>query len=119
MFLISNRLYLNLYRTHVIYYIAAKAVVDGSMTLGMMMSLTYIIGQVSAPIGEFIGFAQSFQDAKISLERLNEIHSQDDEEADIDKKLATLPQKRDICIERLSFSYTGAPDKPCGGLCRC
>ena len=74
--------------THIlIYYIAAKAVVDGSMTLGMMMSLTYIIGQVSAPIGEFIGFAQSFQDAKISLERLNEIHSQDDEETDIDKKL--------------------------------
>ena len=95
--------------THIlIYYIAAKAVVDGSMTLGMMMSLTYIIGQVSAPIGEFIGFAQSFQDAKISLERLNEIHSQDDEEADIDKKLATLPQKRDICIEHLSFSYTGS-----------
>lgn len=95
--------------THIlIYYIAAKAVVDGSMTLGMMMSLTYIIGQVSAPIGEFIGFAQSFQDAKISLERLNEIHSQDDEETDIDKKLAILPHKRDICIEHLSFSYTGS-----------
>lgn len=45
------------------------------MTLGMMMSLTYIIGQVAAPISEFIGFAQSFQDAKISLERLNEIHN--------------------------------------------
>jgi len=58
----------------IVSFIAAKAVVDGNMTLGMMMSLTYIIGQVSAPIGEFIGFAQSYQDAKISLERLNEIH---------------------------------------------
>lgn len=95
--------------THIlIYYIAAKAVVEGSMTLGMMMSLTYIIGQVSAPIGEFIGFAQSFQDAKISLERLNEIHSQEDEETGIDKKLAALPAGRDIEIEGLSFSYTGS-----------
>ena len=95
--------------THIlIYYIAAKSVVDGTMTLGMMMSLTYIIGQVSAPIGEFIGFAQSFQDAKISLERLNEIHSQDDEETDIDKKLSTLPAVHDIEIRNLSFSYNGS-----------
>ena len=95
--------------THIlIYYIAAKSVVEGSMTLGMMMSLTYIIGQVSAPISEFIGFAQSFQDAKISLERLNEIHSQDDEETGIDKKLSVLPEGRDVEIEDLSFSYNGA-----------
>lgn len=95
--------------THIlIYYIAAKSVVEGTMTLGMMMSLTYIIGQVSAPIGEFIGFAQSFQDAKISLERLNEIHSQDDEETDIEKKIATLPAGRDIEIKNLSFSYNGS-----------
>ena len=93
--------------THIlIYFIAAKSVVEGSMTLGMMMSLTYIIGQVSAPIGEFIGFAQSFQDAKISLERLNEIHSQDDEETNIEKKLSTLPKENDIEIKDLSFSYT-------------
>ncbi len=98
--------------THIlIYYIAAKSVVDGSMTLGMMMSLTYIIGQVSAPIGEFIGFAQSFQDAKISLERLNEIHSQEDEETGIDKKRATLPIERDIEIKNLSFSYNGSENE--------
>lgn len=95
--------------THIlIYYIAAKSVVDGSMTLGMMMSLTYIIGQVSAPIGEFIGFAQSFQDAKISLERLNEIHSQEDEETSIECKSATLPCKQDIHIDHVSFSYNGS-----------
>ena len=95
--------------THIlIYYISAKAVVDGSMTLGMMMSLTYIIGQVSAPIGEFIGFAQSFQDAKISLERLNEVHSQRDEEEGIERKLPRLPGGRDIDIRHLSFSYSGS-----------
>ncbi len=98
--------------THIlIYYIAAKSVVEGEMTLGMMMSLTYIIGQVSAPIGEFIGFAQSFQDAKISLERLNEIHSQEDEETDIDKKMPTLPAERDIEIKDLSFSYNGSQNE--------
>lgn len=95
--------------THMlIYYMAAKSVVEGSMTLGMMMSLTYIIGQVSAPVGEFIGFAQSFQDARISLERLNEIHSQDDEETDIDRKLPSLPAERGIEIRGLSFSYSGS-----------
>ena len=92
----------------IVSFIAAKAVVDGQMTLGMMMSLTYIIGQVSAPIGEFIGFAQSFQDAKISLERLNEVHNQVDEEHDIDTKLASLPVNRDICLKDVTFSYSGA-----------
>lgn len=98
--------------THIlIYYIVANSVVEGSMTLGMMMSLTYIISQISAPIGEFIGFAQSFQDAKISLERLNEMHSLNDEETDIDKKLATLPLDRDIEIKNVSFSYDGSENE--------
>lgn len=92
----------------VISFIAAKAVVDGQMTLGMMMSLTYIIGQLSGPIGSFIGFAQQLQDAKISLERLNEVHGREDEEKDIASKLSVLPDKRDISIENLSFSYDGA-----------
>lgn len=92
----------------IISFLAAKSVVEGQMTLGMMMSLTYIIGQLSGPIGSFIGFAQSFQDAKISLERLNEIHGQKDEEQDIQSKQSVLPDKRNIEIENLSFSYDGA-----------
>lgn len=92
----------------VISFIAAKSVVEGEMTLGMMMSLTYIIGQLSGPIGSFIGFAQSFQDAKISLERLNEVHGQADEEQDIGSKMKTLPDNHNIKIENLSFSYDGA-----------
>lgn len=95
--------------THIIItFIAARAVVNGEMTLGMMMSMTYIIGQISAPIGEFIGFAQALQDAKISLERLNEIHAQDDEEKDIAQKLAVLPENKSIKIEHLKFSYEGS-----------
>lgn len=92
----------------IVSFIAAKAVVDGQMTLGMMMSLTYIIGQVAAPISEFIGFAQSFQDAKISLERLNEIHNQVDEEQNIETKLSCLPVNRDIYLKDVTFSYSGA-----------
>ena len=91
-----------------ISFIAAKGVVEGNMTLGMMMSLTYIVGQLSSPIGQFIGFAQSLQDAKISLERLNEIHSKEDEIKSSDMKLPTLPPDKTINIEKLSFSYDGS-----------
>jgi ATP-binding cassette subfamily B protein len=91
-----------------ISFIAAKAVVDGDMTLGMMMSQSYIIGQLSAPIGQFIGFAQSLQDAKISLERLNEIHNKEDEEQTIDSKLTVLPDDKTFNAENLYFSYDGA-----------
>ena len=95
--------------THIlISFIAAKSVVDGVMTLGMMMSLTYIIGQVSAPIGQFIGFAQSLQDAKISLERLNEVHTQEDEEMKAEGQLRELPERRNITVEDVTFSYSGA-----------
>ncbi len=91
-----------------ISFIAAKAVVDGDMTLGMMMSLTYIIGQLSAPVEQFIGFAQSLQDAKISLERLGEIHNKEDEEQTADLKLFSLPEDKTLEIKDLSFSYDGA-----------
>lgn len=95
--------------THIlISFIAARTVVEGQMTLGMMMSLTYIIGRVSAPIGDFIGFAQALQDAKISLERLNEIHAQEDEELNISDKTSVLPKDRSVRIDHLRFSYDGS-----------
>lgn len=92
----------------IVSFIAAKAVVEGQMTLGMMMALTYIIGQLSSPVEQFIGFARSFQDAQISLERLNEVHGKEDEEETIANKLSTLPDRREITVENLSFSYDGA-----------
>lgn len=92
----------------IISFLAAKSVVDNQMTLGMMMSLTYIIGQVSAPIGEFIGFAQSLQDAKISLERLNEIHGKKAEDDEHDLLSLADFKGRDINIKDLTFSYSGA-----------
>lgn len=92
----------------IISFIAARAVVEGNMTLGMMMSLTYIIGQVSAPIGDFIGFAHALQDARISMERLNDIHAQEDEEYDICNKLSLLPENGTIKVRDLTYSYSGA-----------
>lgn len=91
-----------------ISFIAARAVVSGEMTLGMMMSLTYIVGQLTSPIEQFIGFARSFQDAKISLERLGEIHQREDEEQALALKVNELPENRTLHIEDVSFSYDGA-----------
>jgi ATP-binding cassette subfamily B protein len=91
-----------------ISFIAAKAVVDGQMTLGMMMALTYIVGQVSAPIEQFIGFARAWQDAKISLERLGEVHLKEDEDQQSTLSINELPQDKTIRINDLFFSYDGA-----------
>jgi ATP-binding cassette subfamily B protein len=87
-------------------FIAAIAVIEGNMTIGMMLALTYIIGQISAPLSSFIGFAQSLQDAKISLERLNEIHDKEDEEEINNSRISTLPLDRTITISNLFFRYS-------------
>lgn len=89
-------------------FIAAEAVIEGKMTLGMMMAVSYIIGQLSAPISQIIEFSQSAQDAAISLERLNEIHNQDDEDIESSIKINELPIFKTISIENLYFSYDGA-----------
>lgn len=91
-----------------ISFLAARAVVSGEMTLGMMMSLTYIVGQLSSPVEQFIGFSRSFQDAKISLERLSEIHQKEDEEQSLAMKVNNLPENKTLKVENLYFSYDGA-----------
>ena len=91
-----------------ISFLAARAVVSGEMTLGMMMSLTYIVGQLTAPIEQFIGFARAFQDAKISLERLGEIHQKEDEEQTLALKTNRIPEDRTLRIGDVCFSYDGA-----------
>ena len=76
----------------------ARAVIDGDMTLGMMTAMQYIIGQLNAPISQFIGFVQEAQDAKISLERLGEIQERGDEES------VTIPHDRVTAIVGASGS---------------
>lgn len=95
-----------------ITYISAKAVIDGDMTLGGMMAVQYIVGMVSSPVESLLQFAQSYQDAKISLERLNEIYETKDE-TDVRKDYITvLPEKKDIEIKNLTFRYFGAGNEP-------
>jgi len=90
-----------------ISFLSAKAVIEGQMTLGMMMAIQYIIGQLNAPIQQFIGFTQAAQDARISLERLGEIHNKEDEEKPEDDKIREIPAEKDIEIKNLVFQYEG------------
>lgn len=95
-----------------ITYIAAKAVIDGDITLGGMMATQYIVGMVSDPVESLLGFMQSYQDAKISLERLNEIYESEEEE-DIRKDYLTrLPENKTIELRNLTFTYYGAGNEP-------
>ena len=101
--------FINELKNIIITFIAAKAVIDGQLSLGMMLSIQYIIGQLNAPITNFITFIQSLQDARISLERLAEIHEKDNEEDHHQSKLVVLPKNRSITLEGgLSFRYGGS-----------
>ncbi len=92
-----------------ITFIAAKGVYDGNMTFGMMLAIQYIIGQLNMPLQQMIGFIRTAQDAKISLERLGEIHNSSNEEDQEEDKLKYVPDD-DISIENVSFRYTGISD---------
>lgn len=88
-----------------ITFLAAKFVLDGQLTLGMMLAVQFIISQLNAPMQQLVGFVRAAQDAKISIERLSEIHNAKNEKDSSIKKLKTVPEG-DIQINDLSFSYT-------------
>jgi ATP-binding cassette, subfamily B, bacterial len=90
-----------------ISFLSARAVISGEMTFGMMMAVQYIIGQLNAPIQQFLGFTQAAQDARISLERLGEIHNKEDEERPEDDKIKEIPVDKNIEIKNLLFQYEG------------
>lgn len=100
----SGAFFINETKNILISYLAARAVIQGDMTLGMMMAVQTIVGQLNSPIGQIIGFIQSAQDAKISLERLGEIHNKPDETQD-DNKVGLLPDDKSIEISELTFHY--------------
>ncbi len=101
--------FINQLKDILITVLAAQSVVEGKITLGMMLAIQYIIGQLNAPLQQFIGFIRAAQDARISLERLGEIHEQENEESDDLVKTTQLPTG-DIRIENLSFRYTPLSD---------
>lgn len=89
----------------------AVEVVNGNLTLGMMMSISAIIGQVNGPLSQLIGFLQQLQDARISLERSEEVHLCHDEDNEAQQQVpADHPLDIEVCD--LSFSYTGSVGKP-------
>lgn len=87
--------------------VAATAVLKGNMTLGMMLAVQFIIGQLNVPVSQIIGFFRVSQDAKMSLDRLSEVHHMDDEEPHGEMKVKKLPDKKDIYINNLSYQYEG------------
>lgn len=91
----------------VITIIAAASVLSGEMTLGMMLAVQFIIGQLNMPVNQMVGFFRTAQDARMSLDRLAEVHNLDDEESEDAMKVRVLPRNRDIYINNLSFQYEG------------
>ncbi len=103
----SGALFVNQLKNIFISFYAAKGVIDGQMTLGMMMAVQYIIGQLNSPIEQFIGFLHSLQDAKISMERLGEIHQRQDEEKPEAGRGSELLGEHTVTASGLSFQYEG------------
>lgn len=95
-----------------ITYIVATLVLKGSLTLGEMLAIQYIIGQLNSPVEQLIQFTQQAQDAKISLERLNEIHQLDDEEPREASFNNHLSDNHNIQLNDLKFTYAGAGNEP-------
>jgi len=108
----AGSFFINQGKNIIITFLSAKAVIDGNITLGGMMAVQYIVGQLNSPVEQFLGFIQSFQDAHISLERLNEIHQMEDEEVINEHYQMELPYNKSITIRNLTFRYPGAGNDP-------
>lgn len=101
----AGSVFINEVKNIVITVIAATAVIHGDMTLGAMLAVQYIIGQLNSPVEQLMSFIYSLQDVKISLERINEIHEGKNEEGP-DRQLSALPDTdRSIVIDGISFKY--------------
>ncbi|RMZ60497.1 peptidase domain-containing ABC transporter [Chryseobacterium nematophagum] len=99
--------FINQMKDILVSFLSAKLVLDGNLTLGMMLSVQYIIGQLNNPLLQLIDFIKQTQDAKISLERLSEIHDKEDEEIQDETYLHEIPEK-DIEVANMSFRYVGS-----------
>lgn len=108
----AGAFFINEGKNIIITFFVAKAVIDGQLTLGAMLAIQYIIGQLNSPVEQLIGFIQQAQDAKLSLERLNEVHSLENEGTTEQNLQHNLPVDKSIHINNLSFTYTGAGNEP-------
>jgi ATP-binding cassette subfamily B protein len=100
--------FINELKNIIIVFIAAKLVIDGQITLGMMMAISSIVGSLNGPVLQLINFIREAQDAKISLARLSEIHEIEDETQNLDQQNQDIPENADIVIKDLCFRYIGS-----------
>ena len=105
----SGYSFLNNIKNIFITFIVALNVVRGDLTLGAMFSISYIIGEMNSPIDQLISFFRSFQDAKLSFSRLNEIHNHATEK--IEDTASNKKINKSIIFKNVSFQYEG-PKSP-------
>ncbi|HJD11450.1 MAG TPA: peptidase domain-containing ABC transporter [Candidatus Phocaeicola caecigallinarum] len=101
----AGSIFINEVKNIVITVLAATAVINGQMTLGMMLAVQYIIGQLNSPVEQLMSFIYSLQDVKISLERINEVHVAKNEESGKDTREGFPSEDRSIEIEGIDFKY--------------
>lgn len=100
--------FINELKNIIITVVSATLVINGDITLGMMLAITAIVGQLNSPIGQLIGFIREVQDARISLERLGEIHSKEDESIPDMQPIKVINSIDDISLHNIDFRYPGS-----------
>ncbi len=103
----AGGVFINETKNILITFLAATSVIHGDMTLGMMLAVSYILGQLNSPIEQMINFMHVTQDAKISMERLGEIHKEENEEKEDLGEMIIMPESKTLEIRNLSFQYEG------------
>ena len=101
----SGAIFINQTKNIIITALVAKFVIDGQMTLGMMLSVQYILGQLNSPIDQLISFYRESQDARLSIERLSEVHNSEDEDSESSDHIREIPEKQDIILNDVTFAY--------------
>lgn len=99
--------FINELKNILIIFLAAQLVIKGEITLGMMLAISYINGQLNGPLLQLVQFIYALQDAQLSLERMQEIHQKEDEEGADQPKITQISTSGDLLINNLSFRYSG------------
>ncbi len=100
----AGSIFINEVKNMLITVFAATAVINGRITLGAMLAIQYIVGQLNSPVEQLMQFIYSLQDVRISLERINEIHVGKDEEPE-GNRATDFPSGKSISISRVDFKY--------------
>ena len=101
----AGSIFINEVKNIIITVLAATAVIHGHMSLGAMLAVQYIIGQLNSPIEQLMSFVNSFQDVKLSLERINEIHKVKEEETNRNQLTEFRDADKSIYINQIDFKY--------------